>query len=221
MGETQELQNLRLRIMAEVNEKVKEINDQFDEIISGLDKDGTEFARSLKAEIVGMKKGVKKEMENVWSYLKSKLVSIEAGQKMLYDPGEGIMSKTLEKAEMAVKMARDSAACTAACLKAVEGTQDHIDKQDEKHKEEVGVYKSFVKDSRLYMLIFIVSIATASLAGIGLGVAKLIQDHNNQVQTVSYLKSLDSGVKVEGVVDMVNGLSPEKRKALLSQIKKK
>lgn len=215
-----DLENIRLRVMADVNERFAEVNDQFDAIVKELDKNGTEFSRSLKAEIETMRKGVKKEMENVWSYLKSKLVSIEAGQKMLYDPKEGIMTKLLDKTEAAVKMARDSAECTAACQKAVEASKDYLEKQDEKHVEEVSVYQAFVRDSRLYMLIFIVTIAAASIGGIGLGVAKLIQDHNNQVETVTYLKSLDKGVKIDGVVDVINAMPAEKRRALLSRLKK-
>lgn len=215
-----DLENIRLRVMAEVNDKFEEVNEQFDAIVKELDKNGTEFSRALKAEIQTMREGVKEEMKNVWSYLKSKLVSIETGQKMLYDPKEGIMTKLLEKTQAAVKMARDSAECTAACQKALEESKDYLEKQEAKHLVEVDTYKKFVGDSRLYMLIFIVSIVGASLAGIGLGVAKLIQDHNNQVETVTYLKSLDKGVKIDGVVDVINAMTPEKRRALLSRLKK-
>lgn len=209
-----EIENMRLRLMAEVNER-------FDEIVRDLNDNGTEFARSLEKEIVVMRNSVKKEVENVWSYLKSKLVSIETGQKMLYDPKDGIMTKILGKVDMAVKMARDSAACTAACTETLKESKRLINDKDDQHEREVETYKNFVRDSRLYMLIFIVTIAAATLGGLGLGVAKIIQDHNNQVQTVSYLDSLNKGVKVDGLVEVVNGLPPGERKALLSKLNKK
>lgn len=120
MAEAVELHNLRLEIMAEVNAKFLEANEKFDEIIRDLDREGTEFSRSLKGEILEMKNKLKNEIENVWSYLKSKLVSIEAGQAMLYDPKDGIMTKVLNRVDAAVKMSRDAAQCTAGASKAAE-----------------------------------------------------------------------------------------------------
>jgi len=123
----EQIQNMRLTIMSEVNEKLAEANAQFDEIVSALDKEGTEFARQLKNDITHMREGVKNEIENVWSYMKSKLVSIEAGQHMLYNSKDGLLKKALDKVDMAVKMSRDAAECTTGAKEAAETAKGAAD----------------------------------------------------------------------------------------------
>jgi hypothetical protein len=111
-----EIENMRLRLMAEVNER-------FDEIVRDLNDNGTEFARSLEQEIESMRESTKKEFKNIWSYMKSKLVSIEQGQKLFYDD---IFPKILSKVEVAVKMARDAALCTVEARKSADDARVYL-----------------------------------------------------------------------------------------------
>lgn len=176
MGESQEMQNLRLTIMAEVNEKIGEANDQFDAIIKELDREGTEFARALKVEIESMKRGVKEELENVWSYLKSKLVSIEAGQKMLYDPKDGIMTKVLNKVDAAVKLSRDAALCTANANQAAENASGSA-------KEAKIFVRTNIFVTALTFLGILVSVVTFGVSYTG----KLREDAENQKKMIAAL----------------------------------
>lgn len=197
MAESMELKNLRLEIMAEVNQKITEAFNQFDEITRELDKDGTEFSRSLKAEIEEMKKSLKSELENVWSYLKSKLVSIEAGQKMLYDPQNGIMTKVLNKVEAAIKMSRDAAMCTAEANKAAENAAKSAD--DTRIFVRTNIFVTAI--TFLGILITVVTFgvsyteklrddAKAQKDMIAAMQEKITQDAANQQETVSMMKKL-------------------------------
>lgn len=107
------LELLRLQIMEEVNLK-------FDALMKDLNNDGSEFSRTLRRELTELKKNTTKEIEEVYNYISSKLVSIQTGQKLLYDPKDGILSKALSKVEVAVKMATDSAVCTTEAKKAAD-----------------------------------------------------------------------------------------------------
>jgi len=110
------LELLRMQIMEDVNTK-------FDALLKGLNDSGSEFSRSLKRELIELKKSTAKEIAEVYDYVSSKLVSIETGQKLLYDPKDGILTKALSKVEVAVRMATDSAVCTAEAKKASERSE--------------------------------------------------------------------------------------------------
>lgn len=177
-----EMETARLKILNEVNEK-------FDEILTDLHQRGTEFSRSLAKEVETMKANTTREIEDIWSWSKSKLVSIEQGQKMFYDE---IFPKLMNKIEVAVGMSRDSATCTAAALKSVE------------HAE------GFVKDSRKYILVLMTGLFLALLPMSVASIIKLVQDHNNQVETVSYLKKLNQGVNIDS--QQTKGVATVKKK---------
>jgi hypothetical protein len=178
-----EFETTRLKILNEVNEK-------FDEILTDLHQRGTEFSRSLAKEVEAMKANTTKEIEDIWSWAKSKLVSIEQGQKLFYDE---IFPKLMNKVGVAVDMAKDSATCTAAALKSVEKSE------------------KFVNDSRKYILILMAGLFTALLPVSIASVVKLFQDHNNQVETISYLKKLNKGVKIDEIKDPTATITVKKK----------
>lgn len=109
-------ENIRLKIMSEVNEK-------FDELANDFNDNGTEFSRALKTQIENERENTKKEIENIWSYTKSKLVSIEQGQKLFYDD---IFPKIINKVEVAVKMSRDAALCTVEARKSADDARVYL-----------------------------------------------------------------------------------------------
>jgi hypothetical protein len=63
--ESKEFENLRLIIMAEVNDKLHETNRQFDDIIRDLEREGTEFSRGLQVEIENINKNLKRVQNQV------------------------------------------------------------------------------------------------------------------------------------------------------------
>lgn len=191
MNESQ-TENERLRILNEVNVK-------FNEVLDELNGKGTEFSRSLAKEIEAMKNTTAKELDNLWSWSKSKMVSIEQGQKLFYGD---IFPKLMNKVGAAVDMSRDSAMCTAAALKSVEKAE------------------GFVKDSRKYILVLMTGLFAVLLPLSIASIMKLVQDKNNQIETVSYLRQLNRGIKIDGMIDSINGLSKKKRKAILDAINK-
>lgn len=180
---TDEFETVRLKIINEVNEK-------FDGILTDLHNKGTEYSRNLAKEVEVMKGNTTKEIDNIWSWSKSKLVSIEQSQKLFY---EEIFPKLTNKVVVAVDMARDSATCTAAALKSVERSE------------------GFVKDSRKYILILMSGLFLALLPMSVASIIKLVQDHKNQVETVSYLKQLNKGVKIDGTNDAIVTVKPKKK----------
>ena len=118
--ETKEsLELLRMQIMEDVNLK-------FDSLMVGLNSNGSEFSRSLKRELNELKKETTKEIAEVYDYVSSKLVSIQTGQKLLYDPKDGILTKALNKVEVAVRMATDAAVCTTEARKSADESRDYI-----------------------------------------------------------------------------------------------
>lgn len=197
MAENVELQNMRLTIMNEVNEKFNEVNAQFDALIEELNRDGTEFSRALQKDIENMRKNIQKEMKEVWSYLKSKLVSIEAGQKMLYDPKDGIMTKVLNKADAAVTMARDSALCTANSKKAAENSETSA--------KEAKVYvRTNIFVTALTFLGILITVVTFGVTYTG----KLTSDAENQKKMIKALnaKLVQDAANQKETVDMMEKL---------------
>jgi len=183
--------------MAEVNEKLAEANAQFDEIANALDKEGTEFSRQLKNDIVHMREGVKSDIENVWSYMKSKLVSIEAGQHMLYNSKDGLLKKALDKVDMAVKMSRDAAGCTTGAMEAAKAATGAADEA-----------RIFIRTNIFVTAItFLGILVTVVTFGINYSNKinkdttnqdkmihalneKIVQDKNNQKETIEMMKQL-------------------------------
>jgi hypothetical protein len=106
-----EIELLRLKVMEDVASK-------FDALIKVFNENGSEFSRALKNEMIILKRETEKQVDEIYSYIASQLVSIQAGQKMLYDPRDGLLTKALNKVEMAVKMSTDAAACTVEARKA-------------------------------------------------------------------------------------------------------
>jgi len=192
---------VRLRILKEVNEK-------FDEVLQELNENGTEFARLLAKEVENMRVNTKKELENVWSFVKSKLVSIEQGQKLFYDE---IFPKLTNKIEVAISMARDSASCTAACLESNKEAKQMI-------KESSARAEKFVAESRRILYGLVIALILLVLPISVASVWKLIQDYYNQKQTVSYLEKLKNGVRVEGLIEVIKAMDEETKKSLFSQI---
>jgi hypothetical protein len=107
-----------------------DIDKRFSELIEELNSNGTEFSRNLKKELCEMKKRTEDEFKEVWSYMKSHLISIEHGQKMLYDPKEGLLTIALRKVEEAIKMARDAAQCTLGSKQASEKAESAAHKAE-------------------------------------------------------------------------------------------
>lgn len=191
----QEMELLRLKIMEEVNLR-------FDELVTELNCNGSEYSRALSKELDEMKAKAKRDLDEVWSYVKSQLVSIEQGQKMLYDPKDGLLTKVLRKAEEAVRVAQDSARCTAAAQKAAERSE------------------GFAKEANFYVRGSIVVTIVAFLGIVGTEVYRVIdanskahvelqqqkamvealqkkleQDDKNQVQTAKLLVQIDNHLK--------------------------
>jgi hypothetical protein len=95
-------------------EVMEEVDVRFNALIRELDEKGSEFSRSLAKDVEAMKKKAKEDIEELWSWSKSQLVSIEQGQRILYDPKDGLLAVALRKVSEAVKFAQDAALCTAA-----------------------------------------------------------------------------------------------------------
>lgn len=190
----QDLKLLRLRIMTEVNKR-------FDELLEELNANGSEFSRALKKEVERLEKETHDHIEEVYSYMKSKLVSIEAGQQMLYDPNDGLLTKILKKAEATVKMATDSAACTVEARKAAEDARGFVRSNILVNAGTlVAVIGLFVT-----MLIFVISFTakmqeqlTAQQAVVKAMEEKIRQDAGNQHETVAILKDLKVELKKAG-----------------------
>ena len=119
MENENEFELMRMRIMSDVNVR-------FDEVIKELNEKGTEYARRLKAEMAELKEKTKRDIEELLSWSKSHLLSIEQTHKTVYDPKDGIMTMALKKVELAVKMAVDAAECTAAARKAADDAKLYI-----------------------------------------------------------------------------------------------
>lgn len=179
--ESQELQNLQLKIMAEVNGKISETYQAFDDTIEQLNREGTEYARGLAKDLKNIKNKTAEEIKNVWSFVKSSLVSIEAGQKMLYNPKDGIMTKTLEKVSQAIKMSRDSAECTAASLSTVREAKMLIDDQKKEGlqliKEAFNKNDESMRDIRKIVYGLIVSLIILTIPISVASIWKLAQDY--------------------------------------------
>jgi hypothetical protein len=167
-----QLENAKLKILAEMNEKI-------DETVSELNDKGTEFARRLAAEIKTEKEKVATELEELWSFTKSKLISIEAGQKLFH---QEIVPNLMNKMEVTVGMARDAAAYTAQSGKDAKRAERAAERSEDLHRtanwQRIGLIVAFV---------------LAALSG---GI-KIWQDWRNQEETAAYLRTLTSGVIIQ------------------------
>lgn len=192
------IENARLRIMGEMNKR-------FDEVLSELHQRGTEYSRRLATEIENDRERVTKELEDIWSYSKSKLISIEAGQKMFY---EEILPKLLEKIDITVGMTRDAAGHAAQVVK----TGITMEKEARRAEKAAHRAENALHAGNWQTAGIIIAISLAVLTG-GF---KLWQDWKNQNQTIAYLKALNSGVTInnqaEGAKTPGRGQHPEGKK---------
>lgn len=179
----QELELVRLRIMADVD-------CRFETVMKELNMNGSEFSRALRKEMNSLRLNTEEKIKEVWSWVTSHLVSIEAGQKMLYDPKDGLIQKALNKVEAAVKMATDAAACTVEARKAADDAKLYIRANIFVTAVTflgilvtvVGGYFAFIGKTRDE-----ISNQRAMVTALQ---EKLKQDADNQVETVQILKDL-------------------------------
>lgn len=193
----EQIHNMRLTIMTEVNEKLTKANAAFDEIVQALDRDGTEFARQLKSDIEHMREGVKSDIENVWSYMKSKLISIEAGQNMLYNSKDGLLKKALDKVDMAVKMSRDAAECTTGAKEAAETAKGSVEEAKTFIRTNIFVTAATFLGIFITVVTFVVNYSskitrdtTNQAKMIEALNEKIVQDKQNQKETIEMMKKL-------------------------------
>lgn len=88
---------------------MQEVDRRFTVLILELDSKGTEHSRVLEAQVIQDREKAADEFERVWSFTKSKLVSIEMSQQLFYNE---LYPRLMKKTEEAVKMSRDAAGCT-------------------------------------------------------------------------------------------------------------
>lgn len=206
MDDVKELENIRLNL-------ITEMNDKFDEILKDLNENGTEYSRMLKKDLDVMRENATRDFEEIWSFTKSKLVSVEQGQKLFY---ENIFPRLMNKIELAVKMARDSAQCTSESFDTVKDAKKEFD-------DRLKLAEAFVRDSRVLLMWFFVTVAVAVLS---VGGAKLYQDWINQNQTVNYLNKLVSGVNIKSVSEddlkkIIDNLGAREKSELMKKLKTK
>lgn len=206
MDDVKELENIRLNL-------ITEMNDKFDEVLKDLNENGTEYSRMLKKDLDVMRENATRDFEEIWSFTKSKLVSVEQGQKLFY---ENIFPRLMNKIELAVKMARDSAQCTSESFDTVKDAKKEFD-------DRLKLAEAFVRDSRVLLMWFFVTVAVAVLS---VGGAKLYQDWINQNQTVNYLNKLVSGVNIKSVSKddlkkIIDNLGAREKSELMKKLKTK
>jgi len=202
--------------------KLMELKNEFDgyfrRIIKELDEKGTEYSRSLKSELSSMKEKAKLEMDEIWSYVKSHLISIEHGQNILYDPKDGILTVILKKAEQAIKFAGESAECTAEAAHAARDAEAAAAKTELSSKAAADAADDVKRYSRASIFVTATTFVGIVITVLTLYLTianrakdelknqetmiialhdKLQQDSENQKQTVEIMEKLYKTLKQE------------------------
>jgi hypothetical protein len=179
-----ELENLRLKIMDEINKR-------FEEVLHDLNENGSEFSRNIKLEILELRDNTKKEIEELWSWSKSQLLSIKQGQQMMYDPKDGLITIALRKVQEAVKMAQDSALCTIAAQKASEKAEMAADGAKQAvDKVWIAILLPVIGSAIIWLATQFWIAGPKQDALVKEMKAKLEQDAKNQVETIGMLNEL-------------------------------
>ncbi len=184
--------------MCEIMEK------KFNNLILELNKNGSEYSRFLNHDFLNFKEKTKTSIDEVYNWIRSKLISIEQGQQLLNNDKDGLINRTLRQAEAAVKLAADSAENTAKASLATAEARECLKKSIEinsanSNKNIVVLIFGFIGFIIPVTFGFINLIITAKASDknqkdiIAQLEIKIQQDRENQAEMIKHLKKLEGG----------------------------
>jgi hypothetical protein len=181
----QDYEGLKARMMIDVDRRL-------DELVIDMNSKGTEYSRCLSDRMEQIRKDVQREIGEVWSFTKSKLISIETWHNFF---NNDIFPRLERKIGEAVKMA-ESASCNTIIS-----------------RDAAKEAKKSVDQARIFLATTIITLAVALIGIVGTSVYKIVsdkqdqgamilalqekihQDALNQLETVNYLKELEKALR--------------------------
>jgi hypothetical protein len=181
----QDYEGLKARMMIDVDRRL-------DELVIDMNSKGTEYSRCLSDRMEQIRKDVQREIGEVWSFTKSKLISIETWHNFF---NNDIFPRLERKIGEAVKMA-ESASCNTIIS-----------------RDAAKEAKKSVDQARFFLATTIITLAVALIGIVGTSVYKIVsdkqdqgamilalqekihQDALNQRETVNYLKELEKALR--------------------------